>query len=134
MNGSALPPRGRLGHPEVFAAIALASFAAARFLPLLDLPYTCPLKRLASIPCATCGMTHAFVHLAHGELSLAFAASPLGTVLAAAVWLYALADLCRVLVGAPLPSVSPRLVRATTAAAVVALLVNWAYLVVREVT
>ena len=79
-------------------------------------------------------MTHAFVHLAHGELALAFAASPLGAVLAGVVWLYALADLGRVIIGAPLPSVPPRLLRATAAVGLVALLVNWAYLVVREVT
>lgn len=126
--------RGRFGHAEVFAAIAAASFAAARFLPLLALPYTCPLKRLAALPCATCGMTHAFVHLAHGDVALAFAASPLGAVLAAAAWVYALADLGRVVAGLPLPAVPPRLLRGTAAAGVLALLVNWAYLVVREVT
>ena len=55
------------GHLEVFAALFALSFLAARLLPLLALPYACPFRALTGIPCATCGMTHAFVHLAHGE-------------------------------------------------------------------
>ena len=125
--------QARFGHPEVFAAIAALSFLAARFLPLLSLPYTCPLRALAGIPCATCGMTHAFVRLAHGDPAAALHASPLGAVLAAGAWLYAVADLVRVAVGAPLPSAPSRAVRAAVALGVVALLANWAYLVVREV-
>jgi hypothetical protein len=121
------------GHAEVFAAIAVLSFLAARSLPLLSIPFTCPLRGLAGIPCATCGMTHAFVHLAHGDVARAFGASPLGAALAAGAWLLALADAVRLAAGAPLPRVPARLARGVTLAAVVALLVNWAYLVVREI-
>jgi hypothetical protein len=124
---------GRFGHAEVFAAIALLSFLVARFAPVLALPFTCPLRGMAGIPCATCGMTHAFVHLAHGEVASAFAASPLGALLAAGAWLYALADLARAALGAPLPVPAPRALRAVAALAVAALLVNWVWLVVREV-
>ncbi len=122
----------RFGHPEVFALIGLLSFLVARFVPVLGLPFLCPLRGLAGIPCATCGMTHAFVHLAHGEAALAVAASPLGALLAAAAWAYAALDLARVALGAPLPVPTPRALRAATAAAVALLLVNWAWLVVRE--
>ncbi len=120
------------GHAEVFAAIAALSFLVARFVPVLAIPFTCPLRGLAGIPCATCGMTHAFVHLAHGEVRLALAASPLGAALAAGAWSYAVLDLVRVLVGAPLPVPSVRALRAATAAGIVLLLCNWAWLVVRE--
>ena len=123
----------RFGHAEVFAAIAALSFLAARFLPLLSLPFVCPMRGLAGIPCATCGMTHAFVHLAHGEVGQGIAASPLGAALAAAVWLYAALDLARAALGAPLPVPSPRLARGAVALGLVALLGNWAYLVVREI-
>lgn len=123
----------RFGHAEVFAAIAALSFLAARFLPLLSLPFVCPMRGLAGIPCATCGMTHAFVHLAHADVAQAIAASPLGAVLAAAAWLYAVLDLARAALGAPLPVPSPRLGRAAVALGLVALLGNWAYLVVREI-
>jgi hypothetical protein len=119
------------GHVEVFAAIAALSFLVARFVPLLGVPYTCPLRGLAGIPCATCGMTHAFVHLAHGEVALALAASPLGAALAAAAWLFALADAARVALGAPLPVPSIPAARAAAAAGVAALLANWAWLLAR---
>ncbi len=122
---------GRYGHVEVFATIAALSFLVARFVPVLGFPYLCPLKGLAGIPCATCGMTHAFVHLAHGDVALALAASPLGALLAGAAWLFAMADGVRVAVGAPLPVPSVAAVRAATAAGVVALLVNWAWLLAR---
>jgi hypothetical protein len=121
----------RFGHPEVFAAIALLSFLVARFVPVLALPYGCPLKGMAGIPCATCGMTHAFVHLAHGDLGLALAASPLGALLAGAAWTYALADAARVALRAPFPFPSPRALRVAAVSAVAALLVNWAWLLVR---
>ena len=114
----------RFGHAEVFASLALLSFLAARFLPLLAVPFTCPLRGMVGIPCATCGMTHAFVYLAHGRFPDAVAASPLGA---------ALADLARLALGAPLPVLPARLVRAAALCGVVALLVNWAYLVVREI-
>jgi hypothetical protein len=122
----------RFGHPEVFAAIALLSFLVARWVPVLAIPFTCPLKGLAGLPCATCGMTHAFVHLAHGEVARAFGASPLGALLAAGAWLYALADLARLALGAPLPAPSPRALRAAAALGVAAVLANWAWLLVRE--
>lgn len=122
---------GRFGHPEVFAAIALLSFLVARFAPVLALPYRCPLLGLAGIPCATCGMTRAFVHLAHGDLGLALAASPLGALLAAAAWSYFLADAARVALGAPFPFPSARALRVAAVSAVAALLANWAWLLAR---
>jgi len=121
----------RFGHVEVFAAIAAASFLVARFVPVLGFPYTCPLKGIAGVPCATCGMTHAFVHLAHGDVALALAASPLGALLAGGAWLFALADVARVALAAPLPVPSVRALRAATAVGIAALLANWAWLVTR---
>ena len=121
----------RFGHPEVFALILLASLVAARFAPLLAIPYTCPLRGLTGIPCATCGMTHAFVHLAHGEVAAAFAASPLGAVVAGAGWLLAGLDLLRAARGWPMPVPAPRLARGAIAVGVVLLLANWAFLVAR---
>ena len=133
MTGRA-PRARRFGHAEPFAILAALSFAAARWLPLLDLPYACPWKALLGWPCATCGMTHAFVHLAHGDPAAAAAASPLGALLAGGVWAYAVLDLARWAAGAPLPVPSVRAVRVATAAGIALLLVNWAWLVVREVS
>lgn len=120
------------GHAEVYALLAALSFLAARFLPVLSLPYQCPSRGILGIPCATCGMTHAFVALAHGDLAGAVDASPLGAALAGGAWLYALLDLARLLLGRPFPRLSPRLLRGASALAVAALLVNWAWLLARH--
>ncbi|HTT70767.1 MAG TPA: DUF2752 domain-containing protein [Anaeromyxobacteraceae bacterium] len=122
-------PRRALGHAEVYALFILLSFLAARFLPLLALPYPCPWKALTGIPCATCGMTHAFVHLAHGELRAAVAASPLGALLAFVGWTLAALDLVRLALGWPLPRLGRGSVRALACAGLGALMVNWAFLV-----
>jgi Protein of unknown function (DUF2752) len=133
MDGGARAGR-RFGHAEVFAAVGLLSLLVARFAPVLSTGFVCPLRALAGIPCATCGMTRAFVALARGEPGAAWAASPLGALLAAVTWLLALADVVRLAVNAPLPAPGPRLARAAAAAGVVALLANWAWLVAREVS
>jgi hypothetical protein len=121
----------RFGHPEVFALIGVFSFLVARFAPVLSLGYACPLKAFAGIPCATCGMTHAFVALARGDVAAALAASPLGALLAALAWGYAALDLARAAAGWPLPVPAARAWRAATAAGVVLVVANWAWLVVR---
>lgn len=123
---------GRFGHAEVFAAVFAVSFVVARFVPVLSLGYVCPLKGMAGVPCATCGMTRAFVALAHGDVAAAVAASPLGAALAAAAWTYAAADLLRAAMGWPFPQPALRVWRAATAAGILALLVNWGWLVLRE--
>jgi hypothetical protein len=125
------PGNRRFGHAEVFAAIAALSFLVARFVPVLAVPFTCPLRTMAGIPCATCGMTHAFVHLAHGEVAAAFASSPLGAALAAGAWLYAAADAARLALGAPLPAPGARALRVAAALGVAAVLANWAWLLAR---
>jgi hypothetical protein len=124
-------PARRFGHLDVFAAIGAFSFLVARFLPVLALPYTCPARGLLGIPCATCGMTHAFVALAHGDLAGALHASPLGAALAAAAWGFALLDLVRLALGRPFPLVPALAVRVATGAGAVALLLNWAWLLAR---
>jgi len=118
------------GHLEVFAALFALSFLAARLLPLLALPYACPFRALTGIPCATCGMTHAFVHLAHGEARAALAASPLGAVLAGSAWIVAAADGLRLALGLPAPRLGSGAARALVVAGLIALLANWAFLVI----
>jgi hypothetical protein len=122
---------GRFGVPEVYALIALFSFLVARFAPVLNLHLACPFRALTGLPCATCGMTHAFVHLAHGQLAEAMRSSPLGALLALGAWAYAVADMVRAAAGWPVPSPSPRLVQGALLAGVVALFANWAYLLAR---
>jgi hypothetical protein len=122
--------RRAAGHAEVYALLAALSFLAARFLPVLELGFVCPFRALTGLPCATCGMTHAFVHLAHGEAAAALAASPLGALLAAGAWAFALAAVLRLALGLSWRPPGPGVARAAAAAAVGALLANWAFLVV----
>jgi hypothetical protein len=119
----------RFGIPEVFALIGALSFLVARFVPVLDAPFVCPMKGIFSIPCATCGMTHAFVRLAHGDLAAAFHASPFGALLAGGAWLYAAADGVRAALDLPFPYLELRLQRALVAIAAGGLALNWAWLV-----
>jgi hypothetical protein len=122
------------GHPEVFAVIFGLSFLAARLLPLLDMHYECPFKALVGLPCATCGMTHAFVYLAHGAPRAALAASPLGALMAGGAWLFAAADGVRFALALPCPGLERRVARALAVGGLIALLANWAFLVVAHRT
>ncbi len=45
---------------------------------------TCPFFNVTGLPCPACGMTRACVFSAHGDLSAALAANPLGPALMAA--------------------------------------------------
>ena len=122
--------RWRFGHGEVFAVLFALSFAVARFLPVLALGYECPFRALTGLPCATCGMTRAFVRLAHGDLAGAVGASPYGVLLAAGGWLFAALALLRAVAGAPWPALPPGRTRGLAVLAVGALLANWAFLVI----
>lgn len=121
----------RLGIPELFALLGIASFAAARFLPLTSLGIPCPFRAVTGLPCASCGMTHAFVHLARGEVLRALAASPLGAALAGSAWLYAGLDLGRSALGLPWPVVPERWLTAAARAGIAAAALNWAWLLWR---
>ncbi|HET6412333.1 MAG TPA: DUF2752 domain-containing protein [Anaeromyxobacter sp.] len=122
------PPRTRLGVPEVYAAVALLSFLVARFVPVLDLDYPCVFLTLTGHPCATCGMTHAFVRLAHGQVAEAFRWNPLGALFAAAAWAFAALDLVRVVAGLSFPVVPREKLGLWLRVGVAAFFANWAYL------
>ncbi len=121
----------RFGVPELFALIGAASFLAARFLPVLDLPFICPFRALTGLPCASCGMTHAFVQLARGEVASAVSASPLGAALALAAWAYAALDLARAALCLPWPVLPERAWRALALSGLSAAALNWAWLLSR---
>ena len=119
---------GRLGIPEAFALLGAVSFLAARLLPLLEIHSECPFRLMTGLPCVTCGMTHALVALARGDLAAAWAASPLGVLLAGGAWLYSLLDLARVALGLPWPTIPQRAWRVLAVAALSAAALNWAWM------
>ena len=75
----------------VYLVLGVATFAAALLLtPLpggsvaffgLELPGLCLMRQTFDTACASCGMTRAFVHAAHGDLGASLAASPAGLFL-----------------------------------------------------
>lgn len=128
------PPRSsrapaRFGHAEVLAAIAALSFLVARFVPVVGMLPPCPVRSAFGLPCASCGMTRAFVAMARGDVAAAAAASPLGAALALGVWGFALAALIRPLLGFRWPELAPRAARALALTGIGALLANWGWLV-----
>lgn len=88
--------------------------------------WSCPTKRLFGIPCPTCGLTRAALHLSRFEIAEAFVRFPLQT-LAWVVFLVggALAGILALL-GRPLPKLEepPRWAKLL---AIVAVLCNWFY-------
>ena len=118
----------RFGIPEWFALLGLASFLAARFLPVLHTGLACPFRAVTGLPCATCGMTHAFVALAAGRLGDALAASPAGALLAVAAWLYAPLALGRAALGLPWPVLPERAWRGLAVSGAGAIAINWAWM------
>ena len=126
------------GAPSVlavaWAALGALSLLAAALLRL-DLPgldfFACPLRAATGVPCPGCGATHAFVLLAHGDVSGAFYASPLWACAAFGLWLHAALTLARLLglrraLVLSLPAERSRPARLLAGAL---LLANWAFVV-----
>jgi hypothetical protein len=116
-------------HAAGFAVAAAALLGAAALLPL-DAPplslFACPFKAATGLPCLTCGCTHAFHYAVRGELGRAFAASPLGALLALAC----AGHVVLTLLGRSWPRV--RIAPATARiAAVCAVAANWAFVALR---
>ncbi len=117
----------------MLALLGLASFAIASWLRL-DAPWlrllACPLRAATGIPCLGCGATHAFVHLAHGELARAIAANPLWALVAAILWAHTLLIAAR-LAGLrwtlALPDLSPRSLRRARLSLAALAAANWAF-------
>jgi hypothetical protein len=111
-------------HALGLATVAAALLAAAAVVPLGI--FECPLRAATGIACPTCGCTRAFHYFVRGDFGLSLRASPLGALAALACAVHIAWTLLR-LAGFPY---APRLPQATTAlrrSAVVAIVLNWAY-------
>lgn len=95
----------------------------ARFLP------PCLFRTLTGVPCPTCGTTHAFLALAHGDLAAALASNPLVVVASAGAAALAVFWAALAALGKPLPrglaALETRWPRWLRLAAVLALAANW---------
>ena len=69
----------RVGVLDALGLTALCGFAVARWVPVARLPFWgCTLRRTTGWPCPGCGLTRAADRLAHGNVTGAFEANPLG--------------------------------------------------------
>jgi hypothetical protein len=122
---------GALPLGAVLATIGIVAGLAVGWLHLDHLPFSiCVFKALTGWPCPTCGATRALGLLFRGDLPGAFRMSPLATLVAAALLVWGLADLALMPRGRAFAvELSPSLAVPARAAALLALLGNWAYLI-----
>jgi hypothetical protein len=125
---------GETDHETLWASVAAA--LAVMFVLWVALvewpPVLCPLRALTGLPCPTCGATRALFAFTSGELRAALRWNPLvGVALGAAIPYVAYAGAVSLL---RLPRlrlrVGAREARLARAAAVTAVLANWAFLIV----
>jgi hypothetical protein len=120
------PPLG-----AIFGGILLLAAGATALLGLARLPFpVCVFKAVSGIPCPTCGSTRALACLAQLDFAGAFAMNPLAAAGAFVVGAWALLDLALLPQQRALAlELRPALGRAARVAAVLALALNWVYLI-----
>jgi len=115
----------------ILLGVAVLAAGTLTLLHLDRLPFAiCAFKALTGLPCPTCGSTRAAAQLAHLDVAGGFAMNPLFVTAAGVLTAWGLADL--LLMGrqrALALEVAPPIERALRAAAVAAILANWAYLI-----
>jgi hypothetical protein len=123
-------PVGRLPLGAIFGGIGLVAATAVGVLHLdrLGIP-VCVFKAATGLPCPACGSTRALGRLFDQDLPGAFAMNPLATVGVLVLVPWAIADLVLMSRGRALDvELSPALGRVVRISAVLAVLLNWTYL------
>lgn len=123
---------GGLPVGALLAGVTMTGALAVSLLRLDHLPITvCTFKRLTGLPCPSCGSTRALAALARLDLGAAFALNPGATLAALLLLAWAVADLVLLVRRRALTvDVSPGLASVFRVSLVVAVLANWAYLLV----
>ena len=123
--------RGAAPLGTVFLAVGVVTALGVGLLHLDQSPVGfCAFKAVTGWPCLTCGTTRAFGRLFALDLPGAFVMNPLATALVLALVPWGIADVVLALRGRGLVlDLSPAAGRVVRVLAVVALLVNWLYLI-----
>ncbi len=124
------PPLG-----AIYGVVMAGCAALAVAWVWLDLPrMACPLRRVAGLPCPTCGSTRLVESLLRGDIEAAFASNPLVFLTLGTVVLWAVASTLRRAFSWP----GPQLVWTrrdglwVRVAVVVVVLFGWAYVIVNH--
>ena len=116
----------------IYGLIAFLAILTARFFPVLSIAPSCVFRSITGFPCPTCGATRSLVQLATGNVVSALAFNPLFIVIVLAALTMFIYSLVRALFSLPrltfLPSEPEKALFRWII--VLALLLNWAYLVV----
>jgi Protein of unknown function (DUF2752) len=131
--GAAAPSVHALGIAAAGALVLLAAAVLPLDAPPLSL-LACPLRAATGIPCPSCGATHAFHFVMHGDPAAALAANPLaalGALLLAAHCVVTALRLCGLRFAPSLPRPSRKISRFLRAGAVLVVLANWLFVALR---
>lgn len=124
-----------MGVVDALGVCGAAGLLVARFVPVAKLVpfWGCPLRQQTGWPCPACGLTRVADRLAHFHLAGAWDANPLGTVAALLFALAAVVMMLHLSLGMPVPEVSltDREARGVRALVVIAVVVNYAFVVVK---
>lgn len=120
---------------DALGLCGLVGLLVARFIPVAKwVPFWgCPLRQNTGWPCPACGLTRVADRLSHFNLPGAWEANPLGTVAGLLFALAAVVSALHLAFGVPLPeaTVSDREARALRIAVVLAVVVNYAFVVAK---
>lgn len=129
------PPRNRvLGFFDALGLVGIVGLLVARFVPIAKLPFWgCVLRQSTGWPCLGCGLTRVADRFSHGNIAGAWQANPLGTIAAALFAIIAVWTVLHLAFKVPTPEIllTDREARNVKIAVVVAVLVNYAFVVVQ---
>jgi len=111
-----------------------AAIVAATWL-WLDLPrMVCPLRKLAGLPCPTCGSTRMVEAMLRGDFAVAFTANPLVFLVLASAAIWSIASTLRRVFAWPAPQLvcTRRDLLWIRVVAMLAVLSGWAYVILFE--